>query len=389
MNEQSFYERFKLDDSIIQKIDFNPYYQKLQSGLDDGIQIDGKEFIDLASNNYLGIANDTRIKEAVIKAINSYGVSLCGTPIASGYSDLYEVVSMQLSHFVGLEASIIYPSCYQANNGLFSAIVTQEDVVIVDQYAHSSLIEGIRAVGCKIRPFLHNNMQNLEKNLQNSQKFRQIFVVSESVFSTEGSIAPLKDINDLCLRYKAIPIIDDSHGLGVIGKSGKGILEHAGIHNFEGIYTSSLGKAIGNIGGVISGKKSLIDYLKYYSTHLVYSTALPPHVLAGIGEALTIIENNFASISSSMWSHCNELKKALSDLNYTICDSKAPIISICTKSEESTLTFAKQLFQNNILSTPFIYPSVPKNNGIIRLIASANIRKSSIKRVINVLKQLR
>lgn len=388
INFEDFYKRFFLDDYLVRTTGHNPYYSVLQSGIDESMTIDGENFIDLASNNYLGIANNQRIKNASIKAIEKYGVSLCATPIASGYTDLYEEVSNEFSAFAGLESSIIYPSCYQANNGLFSVIAKKDDVIIIDQYAHSSLIEGARACGCKIRPFLHNNLDSLEKNLVNSQKYEQIYVVTESVFSTEGSIAPFKSIVELSYKYNAVPIIDDSHGIGVIGKNGRGILEHSGILVYKGIYTASLGKSMGNLGGIISGEKKIIDYLRYYSTHLVYSTAIPPSILAGISEAIKIINEDFHGLSERLWNHYKTLREALQECGYHLSSSEAPIISVITGTAENTFLFAKELYKRNILATPFVFPSVPKNKGVIRLIAGANFKEATILDVISVFKDL-
>jgi 7-keto-8-aminopelargonate synthetase-like enzyme len=389
MGIKEFYELHYLNDELLQKTGFNPYYVNIQSGLDDSLIIDNVKFINLATNNYLGIANDSRIKEATINAINKYGVSLCATPIASGGSELYTNLAKHLSEFIGLESSIIYPSCYQANIGLFPAIANKEDVIIVDQFSHSSLVEGVKAVGCKIRPYLHNNLDSIEKNLINSSNYKQIYVVTESVFSTEGSIAPFADIVKLCEKYGAIPVIDDSHGIGVIGKNGKGILEYAGIENYQGIYTASLGKSIANLGGVISGKKSFIDYLKYHSSHLIYSTAITPSILAGIEKAISIIEEEFEVLGNKMWAYRNKLRDALVKLEYNIVPSSAPITSIATGTSENTLLFAKKLYYKNILATPFIYPSVPENKGVIRLIAGANLEEQTIERAIQLFKEIK
>jgi len=389
MGIKEFYELHYLNDELLQKTGFNPYYVNIQSGLDDSLIIDNVKFINLATNNYLGIANDNRIKEATINAINKYGVSLCATPIASGGSELYTNLAKHLSEFIGLESSIIYPSCYQANIGLFPAIANKEDVIIVDQFSHSSLVEGVKAVGCKIRPYLHNNLDSIEKNLINSANYKQIYVVTESVFSTEGSIAPFADIVKLCEKYGAIPVIDDSHGIGVIGKNGKGILEYAGIENYQGIYTASLGKSIANLGGVISGKKSFIDYLKYHSSHLIYSTAITPSILAGIEKAISIIEEEFEVLGNKMWKYRNKLRDALVKLNFDIVTSSAPITSIATGTSENTLLFAKKLYYKNILATPFIYPSVPENKGVIRLIAGANLEEQTIERAIQIFKEIK
>jgi len=389
MKFEEFYKRFKLDHDVVQKTGFNPYYPVIQSGLDDYIIIEGNKYIDLASNNYLGLANDWRVKKACLAAVEKYGVSLCATPIASGYSELYYRVEQKLTKFVGLESAIIYPSCYQANNGLFPAIAGKEDIAIIDRSAHSSLIEGIRSAGCKIWPFLHNNLDYLEKILKKISGYRQVFVVTESVFSTEGDIAPFKEIVELCEKYNAFPVIDDSHGIGVIGKNGKGILEYAGLKDFQGIFTTSLGKSLANSGGIICGRKSLIDYLRYYSSHLVYSTSLPTSSLAGIEIVLEIIEQEFSELSKKMWFSKRTISDALRDSGFDLTDSITPITSIKSGDPVKTISLAKELFNNNILTTPFVYPSVQYNEGRIRLIAGAKLSESTIDRATEIIKSLK
>ena len=377
-----------LDDNrrLLDGIGFNPYYHQIESPLTDPIRIEGDEFINLASNNYLGLANDERIKEAMIEGIKEYGASMCATPIASGYTAKYNSVCSKLANFAGVESAIIFPSCYQANNGLFNTIVKREDVVIVDQYAHSSLIEGIRSVGCKIRPFMHNDILSLERNLIHSKAHNQIFVVTESVFSTEGSIAPLNEMNTLCKKYHAVLVVDDSHGIGVIGKGGKGILSHAGIVDFEGIYTASLGKGFANSGGMIGGKQELIEYLKYYCSHLVYSTVIPPAIIAGIDKTIDIIKDEYDILSSNLVKNTTMLSNGIKK-QIAITYSQSPITSVICESTEKTLLFAKYLFENRILATPFVYPSVPKNGGVVRLIASANIKTESVQKAIEIIKR--
>ena len=389
MNPAYFYQRFTLDLTLVEKAAFNPYYPVITSGLEETVDIGGNRYIDLASNNYLGLANDARLKKVCHEALDHYGASMCATPVASGYTDLYSRLERKLSAFTGLEASLIYPSCYQANNGLFPAIAGREDIVLVDRNAHSSLIEGVKASGCKIWPFVHNDMQHLEKVLKKVKKYRQIFVVTESVFSTEGAIAPVREIIDLCEKYGALPVIDDSHGIGVLGEQGKGILEHEGITSFNGIYTASLGKAIANAGGVISGKKSLIEYLRYYSSHLVYSTALLPVAMAGIEQVLEIMKDEFVHIKKRMWSNAAALAEALKNKGFDLCDSMTPIVSIKSGKSLETLLMSREFYHHKILTTPFIYPSVAINEGRIRLIAGANLTEESIERVKGVVKKMK
>lgn len=373
-------DRIVYDDSPIRNYGFNPYYLSICSEQSDPLLVGGREVINLATNNYLGLSNDPRIKRAYIDAINKYGVSMCATPIAGGYTELFEKTQAKLASFIGVENIVLYPSCYQANNGIFQAVARKDDLILFDRYAHSSLIQGIRSVGCKALPFSHNDFNSLESLLMKSSGYSKVFVVTESVFSTEGAIAPFKQITELCNKYCAVPVIDDSHGIGVIGKNGRGILFHSGVKDFNGIYTTSLGKAFANNCGVIGGCNELINYLSYMSPHLIYSTAVSPAVIAGINKTIDIVIDEHSFRAERIYNYAFLLKKTLIENGFKVADSEAPITSIITGSSENTVRLAKKLFCNSLLSTPFVYPSVRKNDGRIRLIAGANLKKSSVEK---------
>jgi len=383
MSNTEFYQRYQLDDSVAVQAGFNPYYPLIGSGLDDPVIIEDREFIDLASNNYLGLANDIRVREAAKEGIDKYGASLCATPVASGYSDLFRETELVLSGFVDVEDTVIFPSCYQANNGLFPVIAGADDMIIVDRYAHSSLLEGIRSSQSPFRLFRHNDMDHLESLLSRKLCTGQVFVVTESVFSTEGSLAPFGKINMLCEKYGAIPVVDDSHGIGVLGRDGSGILSHFGIDNYGGIYTASLGKALGVTGGVIGGKASLIRYLRFSTSHLIYSTAISPASLMALLRVLSIIRDEFKPLSEMLWSYTDWLWEGLTGEGFVLTDSQTPINSIKSGNSLKTLQLAKWFYEEGIITTPFIYPSVPEREGRIRLIAGANLKASSIERVLN------
>jgi 7-keto-8-aminopelargonate synthetase-like enzyme len=388
MYSNNFYDQFRIDKHILDILNFNPYYARIESGTKGTLKINGESYIDLASNNYLGLASDQRVITSIIRAVEQYGASLCGTPIATGSIDLLSDLENEISVFLGLEATALFPSCYQANLGLFLNIASSRDLILVDHFAHASLINGIQSIGCKIMPFLHNDMTHLEKLLKKSSGYRNRYVVTESVFSTEGSIAPFDLIVELCTKYDAIPIIDDSHGIGVLGTSGKGILEEKEICDYYGIYTASLGKAIANIGGVISGKKGFIDYLKYSCAGLIYSTALTPGMLGGIRAVLQIIESEYAEIKQRLKTNKKILQYCLNQAGLEHANGEAMIVSLKTGTTYDTIDMAKKLFKHKILSTPFVPPSVPPNKGIVRLIPGAAVSGSNMQKVTDAIRKI-
>jgi 7-keto-8-aminopelargonate synthetase-like enzyme len=369
---------FVEEDKLVKKINFNPYYQKIESGASLQVTIGNKQYLNLASNNYLALAQNPEITNAMKTALDKYGASMCGTPVACGNADIYEQSASYISSFLGLEDTILYPSCYQANIAVISALVKPNDVVFVDRFAHSSLVEGIRSSGCKIKPYKHNDVSHLKKLIEASTSYKNKFVVTESVFSTEGSIAPFDDIYRLALEKDVIPIIDDSHGIGVIGKTGKGILEEKDIDNFEGIYTASTGKALGINGGFVSSNFQIIEYLRYSAPAHLYSTALAPVLIAGILKSLQIVKNSGKYLVGKLSKNKNYLYNNLLKEGFNLTDSEASICSLITGSNEKTFKITKELFKRNILTTPFIYPSVSKNKGVIRMIPRVDMNNERI-----------
>ena len=388
MQPAEFYQSLAIDKSPLEALGFNPYYQPL-GGLGKGRpQLGGGRYFDLASNDYLGLASDPRVHEAITRAIREYGASMCGTPIATGYARVLAELERQLARFTGLEAAVVFPSCYQANQALFPCIATAEDVIIVDHYAHASLGQGIKAAACKVKPFLHNDVEHLERQLKSSSGFRQIFVVTESVFSTEGTVAPLGKIVELCRRYQAIPIVDDSHGLGVLGKTGRGILEESALTDYPGIFTASLGKALGNAGGTIAGRAALVDALRYSCPGLIYSTALLPGAAAGILCALEIIKTEFERIGRVMWENHRRLVDVLRRRGFDLRSGPAPIAAIHGGSAQGTIALAKQFFDQGVLTTPFVPPSVPEREGTLRLILGAKLGGDGMEELMQLLGRL-
>lgn len=378
MKPSEIYESLAVDMSLARQTGFNPYYLKMMREGPGKLSVGQRELFDLASNDYLGLATNPRVKAAMVEAVNRFGSSFCGTPIASGYAGILAELESAISALTGLEDAVIFPSCFQANSSLFCCIADADDVVAVDHYAHASLIQGIKASGAKIKPFLHNSAGHLEKLLAASRSCRRLFVVTESVFSTEGSIPPFNEICSLCDRYDAIPIVDDSHGIGVIGETGRGILEHKKIRNYGGIYTASLGKSLANTGGVVSGKSELIQHLRYGCPGLIYSTALTPAAAGGLLASISIILNEFRAMGKKMWDNHAILVSNLAKAGFKLKKAEAPIASIVCGSPERTVALAKHFFDKGVLTTPFIPPSVPPGQGVLRLIMGAKFSEDEV-----------
>lgn len=372
MNE--YFESLLADLSLTQQYGFNPYYQRIQKASTDCWSLDGKNVSDFASNNYLGLAGRQEVKDAFKAGVEAFGTSLCGTPIASGNSDPLAELCNRFANFVGLEDSLVFPSCYQANNAVLAGLLPQGSLILFDHYLHASFVQGIKLTGHKMIPFKHNDIVHLEKILSSplAKAASMVAVVTESVFSTEGSIAPFADIYALCCKYKALSVIDDSHGIGVIGKSGRGILEHAAIANFDGIYTASLGKALAVSGGAVAGSSKLIEVLKYSCPALIYSTSILPAAAAALLEVIRLIEKDFPVLSSRLYANASRLREGLKKAGFTIMDAEAPIISVLTGDDENTLILSKAMQERGIYATPFVPPSVPPGSSVIRMIAKAD-----------------
>ena len=364
------------DRALAQKLGFNPYCRKRDAGL-----------ADMASNDYLGIARHPLVLAGAKAALDEYGASMCGTPIACGSSELSDAVARRLAEFAGVADAALFPSCYQANNGVFQALCGEGDLIVFDRFCHSSLVQGIFASPAERTPFRHNDLAHLEAVLSRQSARRgRVFVATESVFSTEGAVAPLDGIAALCARFGATPVVDDSHGIGVLGAGGRGALERFGLRgNFDGgILTASLGKALASSGGMVGADSATIERLRYYCPHLIYSTAISPPALGAVAGALDVICAEFAERSARLRGY----KQILQEASPRMARTEAPINSLFCGTKEKAVLDAKAFFESGIAVTPFVEPSVPRGKCVVRLIANAGLAPEAVDAAVRVLKNL-
>jgi len=339
------------------------------------IEIDGKEYINFCSNDYLGLSHHPKVIEAAQAACKEFGAGSGASRLISGNTILHEELERKIARFKGREAAIVFPTGYMANLGVITSLVGEGDTIIIDRLNHASIIDACRLSRAKLQVYPHKDMAALEKILQRSTKFKKRLIVTDSVFSMDGDIAPLPEIAQLAKKYGAITMIDEAHATGVLGKTGRGAEEQFGIEGQIDIVMGTLSKAIGSLGGFVAGSESLIDYLRNKARSFIYTTALPPSVCAASIAALGIIESQ------------PELIRNLR-INSRLLGSETPIIPIIIKDLNKTMEISARLFEKGILASGIRPPTVPNNECRIRLTVTALHTKEDIECLASLLQEL-
>ncbi|MCH7616043.1 MAG: 8-amino-7-oxononanoate synthase, partial [Nitrospinae bacterium] len=287
----------------------------VESPADTTITIEGRKLISMASNNYLGLANHPAVKQAAIKAIEQWGVGAGAARLISGTMRPHQQLENDLAHFKQVEAALTFGTGYTANIGLIPALIDQGRLILADRYCHASIIEACRLSKTKLRVFHHNDVEHLEKLLKKRVGPCPTLVVTEGVFSMDGDLAPLPDLLKLCQTYEATLLVDDAHGTGVMGKNGRGTVEHFGLNPKDLIQMGTLSKAIGTSGGYVAGKAALKEYLINTSKAFIYTTAQPPAIAAATSAAIKIIQTD-SERRQRLWDNRNYLYSELNDMGF-------------------------------------------------------------------------
>ena len=381
---------------IFQKIcDFNivyelkskgiyPYFKALESEQAPEVVINGKKFIMFGSNNYLGLANDPRMKQAAKEAIEKFGTGVAGSRFLNGNTILHEELEKKLARFKKRERALIYATGYQMNVGVVSALAGQDDVVVVDKLDHASIIDGCRMSGAEIKRFKHNDIGDLEKVLKSIDKNKGKLVIVDGVFSMEGDIAPLPEISKLCKKYGARLIVDDAHATGVLGDNGRGTCEYFGLENGEvDLVVGTCSKSFASVGGFVVGDEKVIDFIQHVSRSMIFSAALPPASVAAISKAIDIIESEPDRIKK-LWDNSRYLLNKLKEIGCNIGPTQTPIIPVLIGDNEKTFMLWRMLFDNGVFSNPVISPAVPPKRTLIRVVVTATHTKEQLDRALNI-----
>ncbi|MFH1073750.1 MAG: glycine C-acetyltransferase, partial [Candidatus Firestonebacteria bacterium] len=363
-------------------------FREISSPMSDKVVISNQKTLVLSSNNYLGLSDNKEVVGAGIAALKKFGAGTASVRFICGTFSIHKEIEKKIASFFGFEAALTYVSCWAVNTGLIPAVAVEGDVIITDQLNHASLIDGIRMSKAERKIYRHSDMVELEKHLKESKKFNARFIITDGVFSMEGDIAKLDKISGLARKYDAVTIVDDSHGTGVLGKRGSGIIEHYGLKGGIDILTSTLGKALGGAaGGFVAGSRSLIDYLSQVSRPQLFSNALPPTVAGSALKAIKILEKN-PSLVAKLHENTAYFREKLMEIGLNSLPGESAIIPVLVGETAKAISLSKELFKRGVFVTGFGYPVVPEGAARIRFQMSAALDRKELDKVLVVIKDV-
>lgn len=349
------------------------------------ITIQGKELINLASNNYLGFATRPELIDACIEATKEYGVGAGAVRTINGTLKIHEELEKEIADFKGTEAAIAFQSGFNCNMGAISAVMKKTDAILSDELNHASIIDGCRLSGAKIIRVKHSDMADLEEKAKaavESKQYDKIMYITDGVFSMDGDVAKIPEIAEIAEKYGLITYVDDAHGSGVMGK-GAGTVKHFGMQKRINLQMGTLSKAIGVIGGYVAGTQQLIDWLKSQGRPFLFSTSLTPGA-AGAAIASFRLMKSHPEIVEKLWENASYFKQQLKGIGYDIGKSETPITPVILGDELTTQEFSKKLIENGVYVKPIVYPTVPLGTGRVRNMPTAAHTKETLDEAVSV-----
>ena len=340
--------------------------------------VNGKNVINLSSNNYLGLANHPRLREAGKKAIDKWGMGAGAVRTIIGTMSIHEELEEKLAKFKHVEAVLVFQSGFTANAGAIPGIVDKGDVIISDELNHASIIDGCRLSKADVVRYKHSDMEDLERVINEVKDNYNIkLIITDGVFSMDGDIAKIPEIVELAEKYGCLTYVDDAHSSGVLGKSGQGSAHHFGLSDRVDVQIGTLSKAIGVVGGYVAGRRNLIDWLNHRGRPFLFSTAAPPAVAAACIEAINILSES-TELTDRMWDNANHFKKKLNELGFNTGKSETPITPVITGDDRKAVELSKRLFEEGVFAQAIVFPTVPKGGARVRTIVTAAHTKDDL-----------
>jgi glycine C-acetyltransferase len=342
----------------------------IDSPMDARVIIDGRELLNFCANNYLGLANHPRLKEAAKKAIDQYGIGPGAVRTIAGTMTLHVKLEQRLAEFKGAEAVISLQNGFMANLATIPALVGKGDVIFSDRLNHASIIDGCRLSRADIVAYEHNDVDDLQRQIQKTTEYGRRLIISDGVFSMDGDIAPLPALYDVAKEHDILLMVDDAHGEGVLGRGGRGIVDHFDLHGKVDIEVGTMSKAFGVVGGLVAGKKVIIDWLRQRARPFLFSSAMTVPDAAACLEAVEMLEQS-DELVKRLWSNAAFLREQLQALGFDTGQSATPIVPVMVGDAAKAQAFSRTLFEQGVFAMAITFPTVPQGKARIRVMNSA------------------
>ncbi len=342
----------------------------IESASDAWVTIDGRRMLNMCSNNYLGFANDERLRMAAKKAIDEYGVGPGAVRSIAGTMSLHIQLEKRIAEFKGTEAALSVQSGLNTNLATIPLLMGKEDVIFTDELNHASIIDGVRLTKAQRVIFPHRDAGGLAEKLEEHKGIAKKLIITDGVFSMDGDLAPLPAIVELAETYDAMVMVDDAHGEGVVGSHGRGIVDHFGLHGRVDIECGTMSKAFGVMGGYIAGSAKLVEYLRQRARPFLFSSAATPPDVAACIAAIDILDEDDTPVRT-LWENAKYFKTALEELGFDTGASETPITPVMLGEAETAWDFSKRLFDEDVFGTAIAFPTVPRGKARIRVMLSA------------------
>lgn len=372
---------------LVKEAGVYPYFHKLNSGQDVVVDMEGRRTIMLGSNNYLGLTNHPQVVEAGIKALEKYGSGCSGSRFLNGTLDIHLKLEHDLAEFLHKEAVVTFSTGFQSNLGIISALVGRNDYVICDKENHASIYDGIKLSYGKMLRYNHNDMEDLERKLAFVPNSSGILIVTDGVFSMSGDICKLPEIVALAKKYGARVMVDDAHGLGVIGEGGRGTASHFGLEEEVDVYMGTFSKSLASLGGYMAGKREVVEFVKHTSRPYIFSASITPCSVATANTALDILKSEPQRVKR-LNDIADYMRKRLKEEKVDIIESKTPIIPIYTYDDEKTFVACRMLLERGVYVNPVVSPATPVGQSLLRTSYTANHTKEIIDEAVQKIKEV-
>jgi glycine C-acetyltransferase len=347
------------------------------------VQIDGRELLNFCANNYLGLANHPRMRDAAKQAIDSYGIGPGAVRTIAGTMSLHNELEEKLAGFKRAEACITFQSGFTANLGTIPALVGRGDVIFSDALNHASIIDGCRLSRAEVVRYEHNNVADLRQKIEGTTDYTRRLIITDGVFSMDGDIAPLNEIADVAEEYGVMLMVDDAHGEGVLGEGGRGIVDHFGLHGRVDIEVGTLSKAFGVVGGMVSGKKLIVDWLRQRGRPFLFSSAMTVPDVAACIEAIDILSES-TELVDKLWMNAGLFRRGMDDMGFDTGHSETPIVPVMLGEAPLAQQFSRRLFERGVFAMAIGYPTVPEGKARIRVMNSAAHTPSDIEQALEI-----